>query len=258
MDKNQHQREHFNKVAMGYRNARRNSNHLLLKSLIWSEFLQPQTQLKKEGLSVLEAMCGFADGKDIIETTFAININYSGFDYSDTVVAAIKEEQPDIDIFHADVGKVELTKKYDVIILLGGLHHVPHIAADVVARLSKAIKPGGYFINLEPTNGNRVFGWIRNKIYQQNTLFDEKTERAFEVSELMSFFTEDKLELVDIIYPGLSSYVLYYNPDAFPYLNFGGARMVEAAFKFDKLFWRNAIGRVFSFATLSLWKKREE
>ncbi|MEH6825882.1 MAG: methyltransferase domain-containing protein [Motiliproteus sp.] len=255
MDKIQRQREHFNRVAGRYRSARKDTNHLLLKSLIWSDFLEPHSKLKKQGLSVLEAMCGFADGKSIIETALEISTDYSGFDYSDEVIATLKNDQPEIKVFHADAGSVELTKEYDLILLLGGLHHVPHIAEDVVARLAKAIKPGGYFINLEPTNGNALFSWIRRKIYQRNSLFDEKTERAFDVLELESFFTGAGLRSIDTTYPGLSAYVLYYNPDAFPWLNLGGEWMVKSAFRLDTLFSRNIVGRKLSFATLSLWQK---
>ena len=256
MDKIEQQREHFNSVAERYRTARKHENHLLLKSLIWEQFLNRHRELKKDGLIVLEAMCGFADGKSIIETTLGIRTQYEGFDYSDEVLETLKEEQPELKVFHADAGTVELEEgKYEVIILLGGLHHVPHMAKEVVARLVKAIKPGGYFINLEPTNGNPLFKAIRERIYAKNSLFDEETERAFEVSELMDFFESSNMTAVDITYPGLSSYVLYYNPDAFPSLNLGGKKMVKSLFAIDKLFLRNTLGRWFSFATLSLWQK---
>ena len=256
MDKIQQQREHFNTVADRYRNARSHSNHLLLKDLIWSNFLGPHAELKRDGMKVLEAMCGFGDGKKILEQVLAIKVDYEGFDYSDEVLETLKSEQPDLKVFHADAGTVELEDaSYDLIILLGGLHHVPHIAKEVTARLCKAIKPGGYFINLEPTNGNPVFKAVRNRIYDKNSLFDEETERAFDVEELFDFFESAGMQAKDITYPGLSAYVLYYNPDAFPALNLGGSRMVKTMFKLDRLFMRNAIGRIFSFATLSLWQK---
>lgn len=255
MDKIQRQREHFNSVSERYHDARQHPNHLLLKELIWSSFLGPHNELKKDNLNVLEAMCGFADGKRILESILGINVKYSGFDYSDDVLTTLKEEQPELNVFHADAGAVELTEQYDVIILLGGLHHVPHIAKQVVERLSKAIKPGGYFINLEPTSGNPLFTMIRDRIYKKNSLFDEETERAFDVKELLDFFTSAGMEAKDITYPGLLSYIMYYNPDAFPFLNIGGAPMVKTTFGLDRLFIRNVIGRTFSFATLSLWQK---
>lgn len=256
MDKIQQQREHFNKVADRYREARTHGNHLLLKELIWSSFLDPHKDLGKDKPSVLEAMCGFGDGKKILETTLNVEIDYEGFDYSDEVLETLKVEQPQLKVFHADAGSVELQENhYDIIILLGGLHHVPHIAKPVVDRLCKAIKPGGHFINLEPTHGNPLFKAIRDRIYDNNSLFDEETERAFDVHELFDFFESAGMEPKDITYPGLSAYVLYYNPDAFPLLNRGGKGLVKFLFALDRLFMRNKVGRFFSFATLSLWQK---
>jgi hypothetical protein len=121
--------------------------------------------------------------------------------------------------------------------------------------LTSALRRGGYFINLEPTNGNSIARMVRERIYERNSLFDEKTERAFDVDTLFSFFQNAGLSLSKVMYPGLLSYVLYYNPDAFPSLNLGGERCVRAAFAADRLFFRTALGRILSFATLTAWRK---
>jgi SAM-dependent methyltransferase len=254
-NKTERQREHFNTIADTYFNARRHSNHLLLKSLMWSDFLGDQELLRRDGLKVLEAMCGYADGKSILEDTLNINVEYSGFDYSDEIVNHLKNEEPSLNIFHADAGTVNLEKSYDLIVLLGGLHHVPHMATDVINRMVGAIKKGGFFLNLEPTSGNWLFTKIRERIYARNSLFDEETEKAFDVNDLLNMFQSAGLEKVDIAHPGLLSYILYYNPDAFPALNIGGERCVRTAFGLDKMFLRNRIGKALSFATLSLWRK---
>jgi len=254
-NKTERQRAHFNTIANKYFIARRHKNHLLLKSLMWSDFLGDQRLLKRDGLQVLEAMCGYADGKNILEDTLNIRIEYSGFDYSDEVVKRLKNEDPGLNIFHADAGTVDLKKSYDLVVLLGGLHHVPYMATDVVKRMVGAIKKGGFFLSLEPTSGNWLFRKIRERIYVRNSLFDKETEKAFDVNNLINMFECAGLEKVDVAHPGLLSYILYYNPDAFPALNIGGERCVRAAFWFDKMFFRNRIGKALSFATLSLWRK---
>ena len=139
--------------------------------------------------------------------------------------------------------------------MLGGLHHVPSHAVQVVHNLSYALKPGGVFISLEPTDGNPGLAWVRRRIYQHNTLFDEETERSFPISEYFEMFERSGLQLLDGVYPGLLAYVLYYNPDAFPFLNIGGPGMVRAIWGLETPFRRSALGRMFSFATLSLWQK---
>jgi SAM-dependent methyltransferase len=255
MDRTERQREHFNTVALAYHQARQDKNHLLLKDLIWREFLRDKGELRVEGLRVLEAMCGFADGKDILERHLGISLRYEGFDYSDAVVAYLEKERPELRVWQANVESFEIDKNFDAVVLLGGLHHVPHVAADVIPRLTACLRPGGWFINLEPTSGNRLFRRIRERIYERNALFDEETEQAFPVGEFLAMFTDAGLTPVDVIHPGLLAYVLYYNPDAFPRLNVGGERMVKAAFALDRLFLRNRVGRALSFATLGLWRK---
>lgn len=122
-------------------------------------------------------------------------------------------------------------------------------------RLSGAIRPGGFFINLEPTNGNRLFQEIRDRIYSRNSLFDEETERAFSVDALLSMFRKAGLEQVDVTFPGLAACILYYNPDAFPWLNVGGEGMVRATYGMDRVLLRRKLGRILSFATLRLWRR---
>lgn len=255
MDNIERQKQHFDSIADRYRLARRTANHLLIKHLIWSDFLEKHTALKRDGLSVLEGMCGFADGKDVLEHTLGVNIIYSGFDYSDTVVDHMRKTHPHIDIRKQDATKFETDRQYDAVMVLGGLHHVPDKAAEVVLKLAAAIRPGGYFINLEPTSGNWLFKTVRELIYNRNSLFDAQTERGSGIDELFGMFERAGLSRADVTYPGLLAYILYYNPDAFPFLNIGGARTVKTIYGIDRLFTRTSVGRALSFATLSLWRK---
>jgi SAM-dependent methyltransferase len=255
MTKIERQRAHFDSIAAEYYRARRNSNHVLLKSLIWEEFFSRWPAPRRGGVDVLEAMCGFAEGKDIIENGLGIPVRYTGFDYSGEVVARLQNARPELQVTCADVTSFTTDKRYDIIMILGGLHHVPDAAGDVVVRLAAALKPGGYFISLEPTHGNAVFRLVREAIYRRNALFDSATEQAFAPDRLFALFKTAGLTLVDTIYPGLLSYVLYYNPDAFPLLNRGGAGLVRVTFGIDRPFMRTGIGKMLSFATLTLWQK---
>ena len=254
-DKTEQQREHFNRIAATYREARRDANHLLLKELIWAEAFRDDPVPSRPGLKVLEAMCGFGEGRQILESQLRVPVDYVGFDYSDDVVAALQRDRPDLKIVQADATRFATDERYDVVILIGGLHHVPDAASEVVRRLAAALEPGGSFISLEPTHGNTLFRMVRESIYRRNALFDRETERAFAVEDLAGMFEAAGLTCVRMLWPGLLSYVLYYNPDAFPWLNVGGARTVRLAFALDRPFMRSPIGRALSFATLSLWRK---
>ncbi|MBT5074821.1 MAG: class I SAM-dependent methyltransferase [Kordiimonadaceae bacterium] len=252
------QKEHFNSIASEYKNARSHKNHLLLKELIWHHCLKNINLAKNKKYQLLEAMCGFAEGGKLASRHLGVEIDYEGFDYSDSVINDLKTSEPDISVWQADATKwLPETGKYDIIVLIGGLHHVPNQAETVINNLSKGLKAGGIFINFEPTYANPLTKWVRKKIYQKNPLFDEQTERDFSVKELKSFFNAASLNPLKLRYPGLASYVLFYNPDAFPFLNKGGEWLVRATFFIDRVFYAFKIGEWFSFATFSVWKKPE-
>jgi SAM-dependent methyltransferase len=253
------QREHFNSIADRYHGARQASNHLYLKELMWRDVFAHFPDLKGSHLDVLEPMCGFCDGYKIIRHHVSSDISYRGFDYSDAVVETVKSDNPDLDVWQADATKyVPAVDSYDLIILIGGLHHTPLDAQAVVRNLAPSLRSGGLFISYEPTYGNELFQMARDRIYRNNSLFDEQTERAFPVSALEKLFTDAGLRSELICYPGLLSYIMYYNPDAFPGLNVGGKSLVSSLYAFDKFFYKNAIGRALAFATLSVWSRPKD
>jgi SAM-dependent methyltransferase len=255
MSRTERQREHFNKVAAVYEAARRDANHLLLKELMWDELLGGRYELRVPGLAVLEAMCGFADGKDILERHLGVMVAYEGFDYSDEVVTKVRATRPELNVWQENVESFTIRRPYDLVLVIGGLHHVPHVVEPVIAHLVQAVRPGGWFINFEPTHGNRLAQVVREGIYKRNRLFDEETERAFPVQEYLDLLAGAGLRPVDVMYPGLLSYILYYNPDAFPWLNVGGGSLVRLLFRLDRPLMRRWLGRKLSFATLGLWRK---
>jgi SAM-dependent methyltransferase len=256
VDRIERQRQHFESISQQYYASRRATTHLLVKNLTWEYFLGGKEFLKKEGLTVLEPMCGYAEGKTILEQHLGVRIDYDGFDYSDSLVRMVREHDPTLNVSTMDITRYEPSREYDLLILLSGLHHVPHHVEQVLTRLRGALREGGFFLVYEPTHNNWLFKKIRDRIYERNALFDRETEQAFELARFNELFLSKGFSIVDQIYPGLLSYVLYYNPDAFPLLNVGGARLARWAFAMDKRFFRNVVGRKLSFATLTLWQKR--
>ena len=251
------QRRHFDGVAERYVAARRTPNHLLLKELIWSEFLSDKRYLAQQCPRVLELMCGLGEGYSILrQHAYSGDFDYLGIDYSQPMIDAAREYHPGLSFERGDVTAFEpLPGQNDLIVLIGGLHHVHAQCALVISRLSAALRPGGFFLSFEPTHDCWMTRRVRERIYKKNALFDAESERGFEMHELESLFSSHGFRCVDQVYAGLLAYVLYYNPDAFPRLNLGAARMVRAAFRFDRLFWRGWLGRKLSFATIGLWQK---
>jgi len=257
VNKTEQQREHFESISSEYFQARKHPSHLLIKQFIW-EYFFARAGLPQEHYNVLEPMCGYAEGKTILESYAKLDVVYTGFDYSQTLIDLVKHEQPDLNIFWQDVMSIDgerFAGKFDLVILIGGLHHVYDKTDVVLKKIAATLKDGGYFINFEPTHNFAPFRMAREYIYNRNKLFDEETEQAYDLAALNRLYVEGGFEVVEQIYPGLLAYVLYYNPDAFPLLNRGGALAVKAAFALDRLFVRNFVGRKFSFATMSLLRK---
>lgn len=258
MDKQiEQQRKHFNTISDEYFRARRNPNHLVLKELIWKHFLRRNPDIRKDIKRVLEPMCGMAEGYDILQHHLVATFDYEGFDYSENMVAIARDLKPSLRIERNDVTVYQPSGPlFDMIILIGGLHHVYSHTRDVLVNLGKAIRPGGYFVSLEPTHNNWFSRRVRRRVYKINRIFDADTEQGFEYHDLEWHFKSAGYEKVDEVYPGLLGYVLYYNPDAFPALNIGGPLLVKSIFAIDKLLWANCIGRRLSFATLCVWRRK--
>jgi len=248
------QEKHFDSIAAKYFRERQAETLLFLKDVMWRYFLSDKDYLKSVH-SVLEPMCGFGEGKRIIEKNIKTDIVYEGFDFSQNIIDLAKKHDPELRVYKMDVLDMNARDKYDLVMIIGGLHHAYRSLDAILAKVHDALKAGGYFISYEPTNNMFLTRLVREKIYMANSLFDPETERAFDLLPLNDRFRQAQFRIVDQVYPGLLSYVLFYNPDAFPKLNVGGKGLVKILFNFDRLFFRNMVGRKLSFATLTLLKK---
>jgi len=200
-------------------------------------------------------MCGYGEGRRILSENFDVSFRYSGFDYSRPLVEKAREAMPGINVAVADAVSYVAEDTYDVVILIGGLHHVFAHADEVLRNLWLATKPGGVLINFEPTQDNWVFRQVRRSIYARNELFDDETEQAFDLVMLNRMYADAGFSLIDQVYPGLLAYVLYYNPDAFPALNVGSEKVVEVLFSLESSLYRSFPARKLSFATLSILER---
>ncbi len=252
------QREHFESISERYLSARGSATHLALKALLWNDFLSRNAHHLGRVRRVLEPMCGYGEGKAILEAGLGTTFEYVGFDYSRPLLEEASRRLPGCTLFVQDVTQFEAQAQFDVVILIGGLHHVHTQTAEVLQRLARALKPGGSMISFEPTQNNTITRSVRERIYRRNSLFDAQTERGYDLEELNALYAGAGLELLDQAFPGLLCYVLYYNPDAFPALNRGGVGLVRALYALERRIYRSAPARWASFATLSLLRRRDD
>lgn len=253
------QKQHFEKISDKYFKARQGSNHLLYKEYMWRYFFaKVEKYMPSKEYKCLEPMCGYGEGYKIINNFSRFKTSsYKGFDYSEELVKIANKNNEKLNIVHGNVLNYADDEKYDLIILLGGLHHVYGNVDKAIKNINKLILPNGLFINFEPTHNNWFFQKVRERIYKKNKLFDNESEQGFKLKELNELFINNGYTKVKQIYPGLLGYVLYYNPDAFEKLNIGNKTILKTIFKLEKYFFSNFIGKYFSFATLTLWRKNE-
>lgn len=249
------QREHFNKIAEEYFLTRRGKKQKLLHYLLYKELFR-EIYIKEGKIKVLEPMCGYGAGKEILQRFFKNELDYEGFDYSEEMVKYAKALDPEINIYVQDVTTFKSDNKYDVIILIGGLHHVPDYAGGVLDECCTLLAENGLLINVEPTYNNFILRIICEFIYKNNSVFDEKTERRFSLNELNGLYRRSKLEIVRQIYPGLLAYLFWGNPDAFPILNKGKLSTVKRVFNLDRHLMYTKIGKKCSVATFTILKKK--
>jgi len=253
----EHQKIHSEKISKEYYAGRQDRNHVLYKKLLWEYFLKNNHHLLElSEISCLEPMCGFGGGYEIIENSLAKKLSYSGFDYSEELVKISNENNPKLNIKCDNVLTFNSKEKVDIVILIGGLHHVYENTVEALENISKCIKIGGYFINFEPTQNNMLLQKIRDIIYKKSRMIDDYSEQAFFLEELNLNFRKSGFKLIDQIYPGLLGYILYYNPDAFPFLNIGNRRIVKMIFNLEKRFFKRFVAKKCSFTTMSIWEKQ--
>lgn len=210
----------------------------------------------KQNVCILEPMCGWS-AYDLVSENFPGTIQrYDAFDYSEKMIHIGKSLYPDVNFWVQDATTfVSDRTEYDIILLIGGLHHVPKYASNILDNLSKCLKNDGFMINLEPTFNNSMLSFFCNLIYRKNKNFDHETERRFSLSELNGCYTSVGLKVVKQLYPGLLAYLLWYNPDIFPFLNKGSVHIVKKLFSFERKIYSSWYAKKMSVATLTILKK---
>lgn len=257
-DLNLRQKKHFDSIASDYYKYRKIKSHTSFKKMTWDFFFKKYSKIfdnSHKKISILEPMCGFIEGYQILNSKFNNISNYIGFDYSSEVVNFCKKHYSNLNIKEADIYKFKTKKSFNFGILIGGLHHVSNDIDKAIKNISKYYEKNAHFINLEPTHEYSIIKLIRNFIYKRNSFFDEKTESGIELKALNNFFEKNGFKLITNHRIGYLGYIFFYNPDAFKIFSKLPFYLIYIFFYLDYIISITPILKKLSFATISVYIK---
>ena len=137
------------------------------------------------------------------------NANYTGFDISPTACRNYKNTtggdaiELDITIPH------NFTKKYDLIFVVGGIHHCVADLQQTLNNIAMMLKANGKFIMMEPSS-LYFLETVRKKWYKLDKYFDDENEHALNHDELFEMVKE-KFDIESVRYGGGPAFFVILN-----------------------------------------------
>lgn len=125
----------------------------------------------------------------------------------------------------------------------------------MIEKFYNVLVPGGVLINFEPTYNNTIMRLITGSIYRMNASFENKTERRFSLNELNFMYEVVGFKTKKQLYPGLLSYLLWYNPQIFRRFNIGSKKFIKKIFTRECGLYTQSFARKWSVSTFSVLQK---
>jgi SAM-dependent methyltransferase len=162
--------------------------------------------IELDGRAVLEAMCGSGHSTAYL---LECGARVTGLDVSAHAIDLFRNKWPRCETVLASILEPGLPPdSFDVVVVVGGLHHVhPHVE-DAVAEIWKLLKPGGFFCFSEPHTGS-LMDVARRLWYARDAMF-ETNESAVDVQALRRS-TAAKFDVVAERYFGSVAHTLVLN-----------------------------------------------
>ena len=133
---------------------------------------------------ILEVGCGAGFSVDYLRGKF---VNYTGVDYSENLIKYAIKHNSDTGVkFEClNVNDFDTKLKFDVILMIGVLHHMPK-PEDVIKSLSRLLATDGIIVVNEPQAGNPLIGLLRK--------IRKKVDDNYSTDQVE--FTEDEIYLM--------------------------------------------------------------
>jgi SAM-dependent methyltransferase len=148
-------------------------------------FHQPMFKgMDLSGLKVIEAMCGSGHTTQYLISKGARVI---GLDISDETIKSFNKRWPESQGVCASILDSGLdSDSFDLVAIVGGLHHLHPNVNDAIEEIHRILKPGGYLCFAEP-HKDSFPDLIRRWWYKRDPLFADN-EEAIDLSEMKRKF----------------------------------------------------------------------
>ncbi len=162
--------------------------------------------IELDGRRVLDAMCGSGPATGYLISQGAL---VTGLDISSQAIATFQSNWPQSEaVCRSAVDSGLADESFDVIVVVGGLHHAhPHIA-EVIREFHRLLKPRGHFCFVEPHRGS-ILDSLRRFWYRFDSLFSEN-EESIDLSALKQDFA-GRFEVLSETYLGNIGYLTVLN-----------------------------------------------
>ena len=240
--------EESHEYAKGYHEARRTVPGTVVYEEYWNNRL---IDLLPQGrhLRALDLMCGEGIFLPVLEQLYDEVI---GMDLSMEMLRLVETERR-FRIFAGDALRTPFVPaSFDVIVVRGGLHHLPDRLSEVFSEVRRILRPGGRLVFLEPCDDNWMIRVFRRFVYRTSAHFDEDEERGLTTQELRGHLEKNGFRLLRVERSGFLGYALLLNTDmnsflrtinSLPWSRF----MAKVLIGFDSLWEKTPVIRALTF-----------
>ncbi len=202
------------------------------------------------GLDVLDAMCGSGETTEYLRQRGA---RVTGIDISQEQMCRFQERFPECKAYCGSILSTEFpSDSFDVVVAVGGLHHLHPNSSAAINEIYRVLKPGGLFCFYEPHKGSlpdlaRQFWYKRDRLFAAN-------EAAIDLGDLKQMFSS-QFEFLKEEYGGNVAYLLVWNSMVFRVPLWMKRLYSEVLICMESAI-RKMQGRRLSCVVICRWKKR--
>lgn len=190
----------FNRIAESYAKKDFSESSRIARRLRLKQTLSKANL--HSNIDIIEIGCGAGFAATYLEGSYK---NYMGIDYSEELIKNAKyfNKKTNISFIAKDLYQFSSKNKYDVLFMIGVLHHMVDI--DHAIKVARSlIKPGGYIIVNEPQKANLFIHLLRTIRSKIDKSYSEDQEEL-DIGQLKYLFESAGLTNVQSFPQGLFS-----------------------------------------------------